>query len=185
MSNLAVALTSQTVNTSELNFADFSQSDDRGLQHFRDGMSALSASVNVITTLVDGQPAGFTATAVTSVTDTPPTLLVCLNRSSSVFAAFDKAEYLCVNTLAAGQEAVSAIFASKLTQEERFVAAQWHDFISGSPVLAASATVFDCRITSRVSVGTHDVFFCEVLGIGTSSHASNLVYFNRQYHSLT
>mgnify|MGYP000672260426 CR=1 FL=1 len=73
---------------------------------FREGMSRLGASVNVITTMTGGGPVGFTATAVTSVTDTPPTLLVCLNRSSSVYSAFDQAEHLCVNVLGAGQDEV-------------------------------------------------------------------------------
>ena len=55
-------------------------------QHtFRQGMANLGAAVNVITTDGGAGQAGFTASAVCSVTDTPPTLLVCLNRSASVF----------------------------------------------------------------------------------------------------
>ncbi len=185
MSNLALNIPFSAKQENELNFTSFADTEDKGVKLYRDGMSGLGASVNVITTMVDGQPAGFTATAVTSVTDTPPTLLVCLNRSSSVFAAFDKAEYLCVNTLAAGQETVSGVFASKLTQPERFDAVEWKPFVTGSPALDAASTVFDCRITSRTTVGTHDVFFCEVLGIGQAEQTSNLVYFNRKYHSLT
>ena len=47
------------------------------IQAFRGAMAKLAAAVNVITT--DGQHgrAGFTATAVCSVTDQPPMLLVC------------------------------------------------------------------------------------------------------------
>ncbi len=185
MSNLALNIPFSAELGNELNFTSFTDTEDKGVKLYRDGMSGLGASVNVITTMVDGQPAGFTATAVTSVTDTPPTLLVCLNRSSSVFAAFDKAEYLCVNTLAAGQETVSGVFASKLTQQERFDSVEWKPFVTGSPALNAASTAFDCRITSRTTVGTHDVFFCEVLGIGQAEKVSNLVYFNRKYHSLT
>ena len=57
-------------------------------QIFRQGMSNLGAAVNVITTQGDAGQAGFTASAVCSVTDTPPTLLVCLNRSASVYEIF-------------------------------------------------------------------------------------------------
>lgn len=185
MSNLSLDVPVTEPKGSVLSFTNFSETSDQGIQLFKDGMAALSAAVNIITTMVDGEPAGFTATAVTSVTDTPPTLLVCLNQSSSVFAAFDKAEYLCVNTLAASQETVSGLFASKLSQMERFESVEWNQFITGSPTLESSSTVFDCRISSRVTVGTHDVFFCEILGIGHSEQASNLVYFNRKYHSLS
>ena len=57
-------------------------------QIFRQGMSNLGAAVNVITTQGSAGLAGFTASAVCSVTDTPPTLLVCLNRSASVYETF-------------------------------------------------------------------------------------------------
>ncbi len=152
---------------------------------FREGMSRLGASVNVITTMTDEGPVGFTATAVTSVTDTPPTLLVCLNRSSSVYSAFDQAEHLCVNVLGAGQDEVSGTFASKLSQAERFAQTQWQPMVTGAPSLTASATVFDCRIASRNTVGTHEVFFCEVVAVGLAEAATNLVYFNRKYQSLS
>ena len=49
---------------------------------FRDGMALLAGAVNVITTDGPHGRAGFTATAVCSVTDQPPTLLVCMNRGS-------------------------------------------------------------------------------------------------------
>ena len=68
---------------------------------FRQGMSNLGAAVNVITTDGAAGQAGFTASAVCSVTDSPPTLLVCLNRSASVFETFKCNQVLCVNTLAA------------------------------------------------------------------------------------
>ena len=53
-------------------------------QTFRDAMSCMGAAVNIITTDGPAGRAGFTASAVCSVTDTPPTLLVCLNRRESV-----------------------------------------------------------------------------------------------------
>ena len=58
-----------------------------GVEHdaFRNAMACLGAAVNIITTDGPAGRAGFTASAVCSVTDTPPTLLVCLNRSASVW----------------------------------------------------------------------------------------------------
>ncbi len=185
MSNLAINLPPSLAKDNKLKFIPFTDTDDKGGKLYRDGMSGLSASVNVVTTMVDGKPVGFTATAVASVTDAPPTLMVCLNRSSSVFSAFEQAETLCVNILAAGQEAVAAAFASKLSQAERFDSVDWKPLLTGSPALNSASTVFDCRISSRVSVGTHDVFFCEVVGVGQAQQTSNLVYFNRQYHDLS
>src|SRR5206468_12529153 len=51
---------------------------------FREAMSQLGAAVHVVTTAGPAGMAGFTATAVCSVSDQPATLLVCLNRRSQV-----------------------------------------------------------------------------------------------------
>lgn len=92
---------------------------------FRDAMSGLAAAVNVITTDGPGGRAGFTATAVCSVTDQPPTLLVCINRSASVYDAFIENGRLCVNTLGNGQQDLSNLFGGKSSQQERFACGQW------------------------------------------------------------
>ncbi|WP_425270653.1 flavin reductase [Pantoea wallisii] len=95
-------------------------------QDFRNAMASLGAAVNIITTDGPAGRAGFTATAVCSVTDAPPTLLVCLNRNASVWPLFRTNGVLCVNTLAAGQEALSTLFGGKTAMDERFAAGDWH-----------------------------------------------------------
>ncbi|WP_371240616.1 NADH-dependent FMN reductase RutF [Pantoea sp. KPR_PJ] len=150
-------------------------------QAFRDGMARLGAAVNIITTDGPAGRAGFTASAVCSVTDTPPTLLVCLNRSASVWPIFDANRQLCVNTLAAGQEALSGLFGGKTPMAERFLAAQWRNGVTGSPVLKDALVSFDCRVSNMTSVGTHDVLFCEVLGLTFSDETEGLAWFDRSY----
>lgn len=81
-------------------------------QTFRDAMSCMGAAVNIITTDGPAGRAGFTASAVCSVTDTPPTLLVCLNRGRPSGRHSMKIER-CVNTLSAGQEPLSNLLAAK------------------------------------------------------------------------
>lgn len=82
-------------------------------QAFRDAMSHLGSAVNIITTAGEAGRAGFTASAVCSVTDTPPTLLVRLNRSASVYPIFQQNQVLCVNTLSDSHEALSNLLAVK------------------------------------------------------------------------
>ncbi|MBS0969829.1 pyrimidine utilization flavin reductase protein F [Chimaeribacter arupi] len=154
-------------------------------QHtFRQAMSCLGAAVNIITTDGPAGRAGFTASAVCSVTDTPPTLLVCLNRSASVHPAFARNQQLCVNTLSAGHEDLSNLFGGKTPMEARFAAADWSRLATGSPVLAGAVANFDCRITQTVSVGTHDILFCEVVALRRNDAGHGLVYFDRRYHPL-
>lgn len=155
------------------------------VSRFRDGMSRLGGAVNVITTDGPAGRAGFTATAVCSVTDTPPTLLVCQNRTSWTHKFFAENRVLCVNLLAAGQEEVSGLFASRdVGQEERF-ARIGHDVLeTGSPALRGALVNFDCEIESVQQVGTHDVFFCRVVAMRVAEGGDGLVWFDRGYHRL-
>lgn len=152
---------------------------------FREGMSRLAAAVNIVTTDGPGGLAGFTASAVCSVTDRPPTLLVCLNRSSSVAGMFERNRVLCVNTLAAGHESMSRLFGGSTPQEDRFAAGDWIVGNTGSPRLVDAIVSFDCEVENAIESGTHHVLFCRVIGIahGTDDDEA-LVYFRRRYHHL-
>src|SRR5215475_14051368 len=108
-------------------------------QDYRDAMAHLGAAVNVVTTDGPAGRAGFTASAVCSVTDDPPTLLVCLNRASSAYGSVTKNGALCVNVLSVRHERLAQLFGGKVPASERFAAARWSVLETGAPVLADSA----------------------------------------------
>jgi flavin reductase len=155
-----------------------------GQSVFRDAMAKLGAAVNIITTDGPAGRAGFAASAVCSVTDTPPTLLVCLNRNASVFATFEANRILCVNTLSPGHEKLSSLFGGKTPVDERFAAADWTAGVTGAPMLDDAMVSFDCTVASSVDVGTHKVLFCTVVGIRENGHGEGLIYFKRGYHKV-
>ena len=151
---------------------------------YRDAMARLGAAVNVVTTTGLDGPRGFTASAVCSVTDDPPTLLLCLNRSSDNHDPLKTNGILCVNTLAASQQALSPIFAgfTGVTQSERFQDDIWTTLATGAPVLSGAVVSFDCTVSSVTEVGTHTVFFCAVQAIQLGTAHEGLIYFGRTYH---
>ncbi|GLS27595.1 flavin reductase [Marinibactrum halimedae] len=166
---------------------------------FREGMAGLAAAVNIITTGDSNRKAGFTATAVCSVSDSPATLLVCLNRSASAYPYFlsndalsngnlestiSKNTPIAINTLSAKQTALSNLFGGKTPMEERFMEGEWETLKTGAPILKGAAIAFDCRISDIKSVATHDVIFCEVLAIQKNSDSGSLLYYQRNYHEL-
>jgi flavin reductase len=153
-------------------------------QDYRDAMACLGAAVNIVTTDGSGGRAGFTASAICSVTDDPPTLLVCMNRASSAYASVTQNNVVCVNVLSARHERLSRLFGGKVPSEERFAAAKWSTLETGAPVLADCAAAFDCRIADVVNVGTHDVLFCRVVALRRSGCTDNLIYFGRAYHTV-
>jgi flavin reductase len=153
---------------------------------FREAMARLGAAVNIITTSGPEGDTGFTASAVCSVTDDPATLCVCMNRASSQFLAFRDARSLCVNILGAEGERLSRIFAGQegMAMAARFEAAHWTRLATGAPVLESAVAALDCTIAQSFSIGTHQVFFCEVKAIRLNAEPSGLVYHRRRYHPL-
>lgn len=150
---------------------------------FRDAMAMLASAVNVITTDGPSGMAGFTATAVCSVTDQPPTLLVCMNRSSFAHQFFRGNQVLCVNVIGAANRAIPAIFADRsIEMPQRFARVPWSRLGTGSPLIDEAIVSFDCRIAATNEVGSHSVFLCEVEGIRRNENQDGLVYFNRDYH---
>ncbi|ULK97194.1 flavin reductase [Bradyrhizobium sp. I71] len=83
------------------------------------------AAVNIVTTDGVAGRAGLTASAICSVTDDPPTLLVCINRGSFAYASVMRNKVVCVNVLPARHEPLSRLFGGKAPAEERFAAAAW------------------------------------------------------------
>lgn len=155
---------------------------------YRDAMARVASAVHLVTTDGPAGRAGFTASAVCSVSDAPPTLLVCLNRSASAYPVFRANDSLCVNTLAASQRRLAEAFGGALPRAERFGAARWDRLVSGAPTLPGALAVFDCRIIERSTVGTHEILICEVVALNLPSEQAapdgNLLYAGRRYRTL-
>ena len=97
------------------------QLDEQRLR-FRDAMASLSAAVNVVTTEGEAGRCGITATAVCSVTDTPPSVMVCINANSAMNPVFQGNGKLCINVLNHEQEIMARHFAGMtgMAMDERF-----------------------------------------------------------------
>jgi flavin reductase len=153
---------------------------------FRNGMALLAGAVNVITTDGPAGLAGFTASAVCSVTDQPPTLLVCMNRSSFAHRHFVENKAVCVNVLSAEQQPLSALFANReVTMDQRFARTPWRSLATGAPALDGALVNFDGQIAHIHEVGSHSIFLVELREVRLNEQDSQgLAYFNRAYHRL-
>ncbi len=56
---------------------------------------------------------------------------------------------------------------------------------SGCPRLEEALASFDCRISQVVSVGTHDILFCDMMSMERHDAPPGLVWFDRGYHALS
>ncbi|MCG8907071.1 MULTISPECIES: 4-hydroxyphenylacetate 3-monooxygenase, reductase component [Pseudomonas] len=151
---------------------------------FRNAMAQLPAAVNIITTNGPEGRCGITASAVCSVTDSPPTVLVCVNRGSATHDVFRSNGHLCVNVLCGEQEELAKHFAgmTKVSMEERFAWDLWDDGYAGLPVLRQALVSLEGRISDCKEVGSHTVMFVELEKVAVRERQDSLVYFNRVFH---
>lgn len=129
-------------------------------QRFLTAMSALAATVTVITAASpSGERNGMTATAVCSLSNEPPMLVACINRSSGLARALNQTRWFTVNLLASDQEDVAATFAGRdgRSGEERFDPDLWSAHPSGAPVLRGAASSCVCHVANGLQQATHMV----------------------------
>ena len=125
---------------------------------FRLGMRRLASGVSLITTRHAGASHGLVATSVSSLTGEPPTLLVCVNRTTTCHDPIAEAGVFCVNMLAARHREIAAQFGSSKRRAERFRDGDWTHLVTGAPVLLDCLAAFDCRVETVVPYGTHTIF---------------------------
>jgi len=150
---------------------------------FRDGMSLVATPVHLITTDGAAGLGGCTASAVTSVTAEPPTLMVCLNESSSAAGLIQGNGCFNVNTLAADDEDLSEVFAGRagVSGAERFRFGSWLNDEGECPILLSALAVFRCRVAEVRKVSTHYLIMGEIFDVRQGRVRDALVYHNRSY----
>jgi flavin reductase (DIM6/NTAB) family NADH-FMN oxidoreductase RutF len=155
---------------------------------FKLGMRSLAGGVNIITCRHEGHLYGMTATAVCSATAEPPTVLVCINRSTTTHEAVARAGIFCVNVLRDEDRELSGLFSgahgSSMRGEARFRQEQWEQLFTGAPVLKNALVAFDCRVVNRLAHGTHTVYLGEVEQLLIGRKGKPLLYADGQYARL-
>ncbi len=151
------------------------------------GMRRFAAGVTIVTTRLDGTPAGLTATSVCSLTAAPPRLLACVQRDADAHAGISGSGLFAVNLLGPGHRALADRFGGReeVSGAERFAAGTWLEGATGVPLLADAVASFECRLIETVAAGTHDIFIGEVEAIRHGGGAADaLLYHDRGFARL-
>lgn len=154
--------------------------DEALIGDFRLAMRRVASTVNVISLNVDGRPVGITATAVSSLSMEPPSLLVCINRAASVHGSMADLANFRVNILHRDQEAIASMFADRRMEELRF-ADGWE--LSGNlppRLIDAQASVL-CRRIDHHQFGTHSIFIGVIEAVCVRGDVSPLLYWDGRY----
>ena len=153
---------------------------------YREGMSRFAGAVHVVTTDGPYGRRGVTVIAACSVSDAPPTVLVCLNREKPENDCFANNGVFALNTLAAGQQPVADAFSglTGLAQDQRFALGEWRALSSGAPVLEGALVTFDCHLVEAKDFASHRILIGKVTGINIGDSLAPLIYHHRAYQVL-
>ncbi len=153
-------------------------------ERFRAVFGSFPAAVSIITAAgADGQPRGFTCTATSAVSATPPLLLVCVDDTSQTLPAILTSGSFVVNVLAAPGEEASRVFAGKAP--DKFDHVVWRPSVraAGAPILTDVALAYaECRVVQTVAAGDHRIVVGRMEGSGVFPREP-LLYAKGAYHA--
>lgn len=177
MENLVLAEGSRRRHGSPVTYDK--QSHSELIEDFRNAMRHVAATVYAITTQVGDERFGILATAVSSLSFDPPSLLICVNQTASLHEPLAKAETFGVNVLGMGNRDVAEHFMKPLPTD-RFAVGDWQEW-HGVPILASAQSSLICRTAHRHEFGTHSIFVGTLEAAKHRHNATPLTYFDRNY----
>jgi flavin reductase len=155
-------------------------------EDFKLAMRRLAGGVSIISGASPDGPLGVTATAVTSLTAEPPSVVCCLNRSLELESAVKETGRFGVNMLRADHHDLAKCFAGMhgARGSAKFEQGNWTILPSDVPALFDSLVTFDCRVGDIVEVGTHSIFVGLIDDVFFGESGDPLVYCNGAFASL-
>jgi flavin reductase (DIM6/NTAB) family NADH-FMN oxidoreductase RutF len=147
----------------------------------KEAMRAYPQGVTVVTTDSPEGPRGITVSSFTSVSLSPPLILISIARSSALHDTFASTSSFAVNFLADDQKTVSDRFAGRLRMEDRFEGLRFTRGKTGSPVISGTRAVIECRAWKVYDGGDHSLIVGEVVAARTTGSKRPLVYFSQRY----
>lgn len=148
------------------------------------GMRRLASGVCVLsTTLANDERFAMTVSSVTSVSDSPASLLVCINQAVSQQAHLSSlGAMFAINVLSTAHQDVSNICAGRDPSKNRFDVGQWTTDRSGLPVLGDALAVFICKTDQVMAYGTHKIVIGAISDVIVNGAAVDpLLYANGSY----
>jgi len=149
-------------------------------QRFREVMGHFATGVTVVTASGADGPVGMTANAVCSLSLDPLLALVCFANGSRTLRVVRERRRFGVNVLAAGQEELARLFASKLPEAEKFAGVQ-HTVHNDIPVIEGTLAWVGCTLERLDPGGDHTIGIGAVIAAETAGDGEPLIWYRGEY----
>ena len=145
-------------------------------EQFREAMRRMASTVCLVTAIdAAGLPVGLASTSVVSLSLAPPTLLTCVNRTSSAWPVLAEAALFGVNLLRRDQVDAVRPFMTGQGRLTRFQDERW-SLEDGAPLLRGAQAAVLCCATERLAHTTHTILVGEARLIWTADEIEPLLY---------
>ncbi len=153
---------------------------------FRFAMREFASGVAIVTCGEGEARAGCTVTALTSLSLTPPSLVVCIGRTAATLVRLRECGAFAVNVLGAQHEALANRFAGRggVLGAERFARGEWVTLATGAPLLRDALAGIDCRVEEIVDRHTHAIVIGAVAGVRRGAHGPALAHWRPRFETL-
>ena len=148
--------------------------------NFRLAMRRYIYSVSIMSNKDNADnPNAITVSSVTSISMDPPSLLICINKSSRIHDTIVLGSKFCINLLNSNQENLSNICSDEDMYDQRFKDKNWN--LDGIPFLKnAQANIF-CKVDKLTSYHTHTIVIGLVEDAKYADEISTLTYVDGVY----
>jgi flavin reductase (DIM6/NTAB) family NADH-FMN oxidoreductase RutF len=146
-------------------------------------MRALSSGVTIVACGEGQRRTGCTVTALSSLSLTPPTLIVCLAKASSTLSGLREAGAFSVNLLAARHEALAQRFSGRggMHGPRRFDGVEWATLATGAPILADATSAFDCLVEEIIERHSHAIVLGAVVSLREGADEPALAHWRGEF----
>jgi flavin reductase (DIM6/NTAB) family NADH-FMN oxidoreductase RutF len=146
---------------------------------FREALAHFASGVTIVAARRSTGPIGFTATGFTSVSLTPPLILVCVAKTASAYDGVVGAELFAVSVLGEGQRWIAERFAT--SGVDRFAGVSvLAGPVTSAPLIDGALAHLECRPHARHDAGDHTLLVGEVLSASTTV-GRPLLHFARRF----
>lgn len=151
------------------------------------GMRRLASGIGVLSTRVDnGERFAMTVSSVTSVSDSPASLLVCVNTQVALEGHLSTpGAPFVINILSSEQQAISNRCAGFEGDKPRFSIGNWEEGRGSLPYLKDAQASFFCESDKVMTYGTHHIVVARILEVKIGELAIDpLIYIDGGYATL-
>lgn len=135
---------------------------------FRKALGQFPTGVTIVTASHGERRIGMTANSFASVSLEPPLVLWSAAKTAPSHDAFVAASGFAVHFLGAEHQELALRFAGRGT--DKFAGLEFTTGITGAPLLAELAPIFECRTWARYDGGDHTILVGEVLRLVERAH---------------